>query len=126
MTVEYVSKERPTGATAADRPRPAIVTPGLEPAIHVVSRALRRGKTWMADERGHDSGGVERLTTFAPSSVMPGLGPGIHAFATLRRGRTWMAGLVLGRSPGPAHDGEERAKRKARLGSGPRSRFPIA
>jgi hypothetical protein len=40
-------------------------------------------------EDGYDAGAKDRRDTLP---VMPGLGPGIHAFILLRRGKTWMAG----------------------------------
>ena len=43
------------------------------------------------------------IHAFAPG-VMPGLEPGIHVFAPLRRGKTWMAGTDPRIKSGDGHD----------------------
>jgi hypothetical protein len=49
------------------------------------------------------------IHAFAPG-VMPGLEPGIHVFAPLRRGKTWMAGTDPRIKSGDGHDGEGTAR----------------
>ncbi len=84
---------------------------------------------WRGWEMANGEGGVGSrvwdIHVFAPA-VMPGLGPGIHVLAPLRRAKTWMAGTDPRIKSGDGHDVEGTARTATPSFPHPTSYSPFA